>query len=98
MKDPEQEKLLLLKEQIGENIATLQANLVHCIDNLGMIDTESTIYNTTLDLQEDLGFIDNLEELEEIIEKAKDIEKAIDFFLAKEGFNTLCLSWPLLSS
>ena len=98
MKDPEVEKFLALKDIVIENLNIVRANLITCTDQLGMSDPESKLYNQIIDLIDDVASVDMPEELDEIISRAQDIEKAIDLFLAREGQNTLGLTWPDVSS
>jgi len=98
MKDPKFEKFLSLKDNVIENLNILRANLNTCTEQLGMDDPESILYNKTIELIDDIEAIELTEELDEIIIKAQDIEKAIDLFLAREGQNTLGLTWPDVSS
>jgi len=98
MKEIDPEKFLALKDVVIENLNILRANLVTCTDQLGMDDPESVLYNTILDLIDDVATVELPEELDEIISRAQDVEKAIDIFLAREGQNTLGLTWPDLGS
>ena len=98
MKDEEMEKFLAYKDTVIENLSILRANLVTCTDQLGMSDPESKLYNQVIDLEDDVRTVDLPEELDEIISRAQDVEKAMDLFLAREGQNTLGLTWPDVSS
>jgi len=98
MKEIDPDKFIALKDIVIENLNILRANLDTCTDQLGMDDPESVLYNKIIDLIDDVATVELPEELDEIISRAQDIEKAIDIFLAREGQNTLGLTWPDVSS
>lgn len=83
------------QDQVIENLETLKINLENCED-LGMLDMDETIYNELVDLIEDARAADNLENLSELITRAKTIESNIDSWYSKEGLTNVELSWPLI--
>lgn len=96
MKEDEK-KLEKVKEEIIDNLYTLQEEIEE-LSNFEFPDKESTLYNQVLDLIDETEASELLEELEIIVEKSQDIEKMIDIWLAKEGQNSLSLTWPTISS
>jgi len=76
-----------------ENLEALRMYLIACVDD-GMIDQGDELYNKTLALIEDCGALSTWDELDELVEQAKILEKDIDVWLAFHGRTSLSLPWP----
>lgn len=88
-------KLLFLdaKEDVLENLKTIQTSLIRCIDE-GMIDEEDIYYNELLDLIEEAYVVDNWDEIMEVVAKAKTLEIDVANWLARHGISQMSLLWP----
>jgi hypothetical protein len=90
-KDPD---LWNAKKDVRDNLETLRIYLVNCVDE-GMIDLGDELYNAILALIEDNGVISTWDEMEELLERAKILERDIDVWLAFHGRTSLSLPWPV---
>lgn len=82
-----------MKEKTIENLENLEIRIDVCVEN-GMEDSDSELYNHTLDLLDDADEVDSFPELAEIIEHAKVVETTIDTWLASQGETSVALTWP----
>ena len=96
MKNKEQEKFLLIKEAVLENLALIKRTLEECVED-GMLDPGEDLYNYITTLIEDAEAIAILPELEIVIFRGQDVEKQIDSWLATQGRVTIGLRWPDIS-
>jgi hypothetical protein len=76
-----------------DNLESLRVYINTCVE-AGMIDFGDELYNTTLALIDDCGVLTSWDELFELVERAKVLEKDIDVWLALHGRTTLSLPWP----
>jgi hypothetical protein len=59
-----------------------------------MIDTSDEYYNELLDLIDDAHIVSTWDELEEIVTKAKALEKGVISWMSLHGRTSLSLPWP----
>lgn len=90
MKDP---TFVKTRDDILDNLQAMTVQLDACIDS-GLIDYGCDYYNTLSELQDDIGVAKTWNELEEIVTRAKTLEKDFDTFLSLKGKSTIGLSWP----
>ncbi|HRW58174.1 MAG TPA: hypothetical protein P5048_00985 [Chlamydiales bacterium] len=89
MKDP----LKDIKDKVLENLLQLKDEYNNCID-AGMLDDESSTYNSIETLIDALDSLDSMLAIENLCDQGKIIESQLDFFLEKTGQSTLSLEWP----
>jgi hypothetical protein len=94
---PTPDEFLLAKEEVMDNLETLQMRISSCQDQ-GMLDPSSSLYNEAVILFEDAEAIETAGELEEIIVKAKEMEHNIDTWISLHGGSTMELHWPRFSN
>ncbi len=82
-----------IKEQVIDNLEEIEVRIGECEDQ-GMLDSSSALYNQILVLLDDADIVKTYEELEEVIERGKEVEHNIDTWLALHGGNTMELDWP----
>ncbi len=92
-KDPNNLRLLDLREQILANLRDLQTSLIRCVDE-GMIDLENEFYNELLGLIDETHVADDWSDLEEVITKAKTLEIDVAAWLARHGRSGISYTWP----
>jgi len=78
---------------VRDNLETLRIYLIDCVD-VGMRDTGDEFYNEILSLIDDCAVLSTMDELSELIERAKIVEEDIDAWLALHGRSSLSLPWP----
>lgn len=83
------------KEQILENLQILQNLLDDCVEE-GLFDAQAHDHNELFDLFEETKVASSLEELSEVIERAKILEIELDAWFSKLGKTTISLLWPKL--
>lgn len=93
MKDKKEEEFLKVKGQIIDNLTILQVAISRYTDE-GMIDLESSLYNKVVDLLDETHAMEELNELENIVYRAKNIETTIDMWLSSVGRDNMELHWP----
>ncbi len=81
------------KALVIANLETLQAQVIEC-QNIGMEDPGDSLYNHLSDLLDVTEGCSSFEELEELMEIAKQIEHNLDSWLSVHGTNSMELSWP----
>lgn len=94
-KNNETHQFILYKEQVIDILEDLQSMIVQCEDQ-GMLDPNSTLYNELLVIMDEAKYANNLEELDEVITKGKELEYNVESWLARHGGSTLELNWPNL--
>ena len=90
------ELFLQKREDVLNNFAILHFDLDKCIE-MGMIDSESVLYNRIDSLINEIKIVNTIDELEELITLSKAIEMQIDAWLVSQGETTMSLSWPSLT-
>jgi len=93
MKKDKMHKFLENQEIIIDNLGAIKSNLVE-IEKISPFDSDESLYNEIVSLIDEAKASDSTTALAEIIQKAKVIEKKLDNWYAKEGIETLELSWP----
>lgn len=95
MKKDKMHKFFDDKAMIIDNLRSIKSNLEE-IEEISLFDPDEALYNEILSLIDDARASDTSSALAEIIQKAKVIEAKLDSWFAKEGIETLELSWPEL--
>lgn len=85
--------LIDAKHVVRDNLYALKFNLITCVDE-GMIDQGDQLYNTVIALIADISVIKNWDEMLELIERSKTLERDVDVWLSLHGRTSLSLSWP----
>jgi hypothetical protein len=91
----EEEIFYKYQAQILDNLDNLRINLQNCED-LGMLDMDEVIYNEIVDLIDETKSVDTIEDLSEIITRAKTLETRVDSWFAKEGIENIEFNWPII--
>ena len=86
-------ELLQAKRSVLENLERIKVDLALCIQD-GLSDPSGTDYNEILDLIEDAKIIDNWDDLNEAVVRAKTLEIEIAGWLARHGRTSVSFSWP----
>ncbi len=81
------------KALIIDNLRSIKNNLEE-IEEISLFDSDESLYNEILSLIDDAKASDTSIALAEIVQKAKVIETKLDNWFAKEGIETLKLTWP----
>jgi hypothetical protein len=93
MNDPELEKFITIKEEVLNNLASIQMAIEEFKDE-GMSDDNDELYNQLDVLIKQAEMAEVAPDLDIIIIKARDIEMMLDAWLASQGRNSGELSWP----
>jgi hypothetical protein len=89
----EQDNLKKTRKQILDNLEIFK-DILNDEDHPTMeTEEENTIYNEICDLIGETKATQTASELEEVVTRAKTIEKKIDLLFSKEGKDTLDVSW-----
>ncbi|NGX44778.1 MAG: hypothetical protein K1060chlam3_00953 [Candidatus Anoxychlamydiales bacterium] len=80
---------------IIDNLRSIKSNLEE-IEEISFFDPDESLYNEILALIDQAKGSDTSSDLAEVIQKAKVMEVKLDSWFAKEGIETLELSWPEL--
>lgn len=84
-----------IKKEIADNLNRMRHRLDLCTEQ-GMPDTDRVFYNELVDLEDEVHFAETLNELSEVIVKAKTLETDIDTWLLRQGQTIISLHWPSL--
>ncbi len=95
MKKDKMHKFFDHQAMIIDNLRSIKSNLEE-IEKISLFDSDESLYNEILDLIDQEKGSDTSSDLAEVIQKAKAIEAKLDSWFAKEGIETLELSWPEL--
>jgi len=93
MKKDKMQKFFDHQAMIIDNLKSIKSNLEE-IEEISLFDSDESLYNEVLALIDNAKGSDTSSELAEIVQKAKVIEAKLDNWFAKEGIETLELSWP----
>lgn len=93
MNEEEARKFIKAKGDTLENFEALEVRLGACEDQ-GLIDAENMLYYEVTDMISATKQAKDLEDLEALIYKGKEIENSVDAFLAERGYSTMSLEWP----
>jgi hypothetical protein len=93
MNDPELDKFISIKEDVLNNLSSLQLAVVEFTDE-GMNDNNDDLYNLLDALIKQAEMAEVTPDLDVVIIKARDIEMNLDAWLASQGRNSGELSWP----
>ncbi|PIS02906.1 MAG: hypothetical protein COT85_02425 [Chlamydiae bacterium CG10_big_fil_rev_8_21_14_0_10_42_34] len=92
-KDPSILEFLDAKSDTIDNLKAILTNLTRCVDD-GMVDLESSYYNSLLTLLDEASLSETWDEIEEVIAKAKTLEIDVAVWLSSHGQTSVSLPWP----
>ncbi len=81
------------KEYAVENLEMLRKAILSCL-NAGLTGPEDSFYNQCLSLMDDARIVENWDEMEDLVTRAKLLESDISTWLAIYGQTTISLVWP----
>ncbi len=73
----------------------LLKGLLDC-EEVGFLDPDDVLYNRIFDLLEDAKAAEDLLELKEVVEEAKQVESFLEAWVERNGMSSLALEWPSL--
>lgn len=85
--------LVQAKEMIYENLESIRSNLASCIDE-GILGPDDDLYNQCLGLIDDIPVVENWDEMDELVARAKILEQDVAVWLSLQGRTSLSLAWP----
>ncbi len=93
MKDKKEKEFLKVKGQILDNLTTLQVAISRYTEE-GMIDLANVLYNKVVDLIDETNAMEEIQDLENIVYRARNVETTIDMWLSSVGKDNMELHWP----
>jgi hypothetical protein len=81
------------KETAMESLEAIRLSLLLCVDQ-GMVDVDDSLYNECLALIDDGVIVDDWDEMEELVAKAKVLEQEVAAWLSLHGRTSISLQWP----
>ena len=86
-------EFLKAKDKCVENLNSLKASLVQCVDER-RVDMEENLYDQVLVCLDGASVMESWEEIEQLIFQAKFLEQEIDAWLSIHQLTTYSLTWP----
>ena len=88
---------LKAKEICVENLKSMQSSLIQCADDK-QVDMEDSLYQRTIVELDGAPAMESWEELEQLIDQSKILERDIDAWLSYHDLTSYSLAWPTKSS
>ena len=82
-----------LREDVLERLDFLRKSILECLGE-GYVGPEDSFYNQCLALIDDAHILDNWDEMDELVTRAKLLETDVATWLALKGRTSVSIEWP----